>query len=318
MTITPPSSPKATVKGTSVSNAPPSVNRKRPLERNLSVASDPKKKELSIEDVLRKLPIDVASNSSFSGGVNRCYNFLSKSFLGSRSISILNPVSPGVVSLPLGKTLGEGAHTVVTELANPGTQLRDCHFLSQNIQDSDVVIKIPKDGPDVSIQEAMHNSLNQYRNLQERYSHVPPEERPIAEIYNADRAKEQGFYIQERVDLIGVAPWDRSTSIDDLSPQNRRVLGVVTDLFQRSFVEDTGKSKPGVDLWFPNLGLRRGNGAPVLFDYRESDDAFSCNARIHLKDLSNGNREVKAHLIEGLDKKVSDPTRLGLLESYKE
>ncbi|MBS0626891.1 MAG: hypothetical protein JSS09_01620, partial [Verrucomicrobia bacterium] len=271
------------------------------------------KDEFSIGEIIANLPGEVSLNSFY---VNSFYKKISKFSLENNKLPVLTS-SKEVVLLPFRK-IGEGVHTVVAQLENHGTKLRDLGLLKENILDSDVVVKIPKTGTELSIRESFENSLNQYRNLTERYSYLPPEERPIARIYNADTAKIQGFYVQERVDPIEGAPWGKDESINSFTCQNRRILDVVTDLFRRSFVEDTGGTKPGIDLSFSNLGIRTGNGAPVLLDYMENDDAFSYNARICLRDVSNGNKKVKDYIIEGFDKKVEDPVRLSLLRSYKD
>jgi hypothetical protein len=64
MTITPPSSPSA------------GIMKKRVLEpQTPAVLTRRLSPELSIEDILRKLPADVASSSYFSRSLNTSYNF---------------------------------------------------------------------------------------------------------------------------------------------------------------------------------------------------------------------------------------------------
>lgn len=158
----------------------------------------------------------------------------------------------------------------------------------------------------------LYHSMSQYQTLEEDFAHLPAEARPYGKIYNKDTLQRDGYTLVEKVDAINYCPWDEGATLENLTEIQRDILDQVKALFHYSYYKNSPKAEvgetkgirkellPGLDLWWPNLGIRPGTNTVVIFDYleeHERDILISPYPMDRIDQLANNSPSIKAYIL---------------------
>lgn len=237
-------------------------------KENIDFNEIEKFKKLNIDNIEKKRKFSILSekNIPFTPCKKKRLNSIAANAQAVSKKDTHSVITPnGIMSFKITQPVNAGNFKNISEIAPNQNELYPNYLNSEIYFCCFKPEVIDRDGS--FIESYFNNILNQYQTLKDL-------EFPVAEILNAKTAKEDGFFLVEKIPGSIDIAFDSKTKLEELNMMERDYLAQIKAAFEYAYHKDIG-----LDFKKNNVGIRyKGDKHPfgevVLFDMMEKQTKF--------------------------------------------